>query len=88
MIERNLTVQFRNKNDTSILVVLEPWAEEFEVPPGSVLAIKITHAREGMLDTEYSPQQITVWLWGGCRAGVFLDGKDQERHSLSIPAPG
>ena len=67
---------------------VEPWAEEFVVPPDSVLSIIIFYAELGLLETAISPNYFTMGLWAGCRAEVSLDGKDQTPRSLSIPAFG
>jgi hypothetical protein len=79
---------FRNQNPTPITVVIEPWAEEFIVPPGSVLSIIVFFRKLGLLETAISPNYFTVGLWAGCSAEVSLDGKDQTPRSLSIPAFG
>jgi hypothetical protein len=79
---------FRNQNPNPIIVIIEPWAEEFVVPPGSVLSIIIFYTKLGLLETAISPNYFTVGLWAGCRARVALDGNDQTPRSLSIPAFG
>jgi hypothetical protein len=78
----------RNKNIGAICVILEPWAEEFILGPGSTLSINIFCTEFGLLETETSPEYFTIWLWNGCRAQVFLDGDDQTPRSFRIPAPG
>jgi hypothetical protein len=78
---------FRNTAPAATTVILEPWAEEFLVPSGSLLSIEISAAEDGLLETVLSDEYFVVWLWGGCRATVSLDGKDQARPALSIAAP-
>jgi hypothetical protein len=88
MIESSVKYTFRNQNLNSIIVIIEPWAEEFTVPPDSVLSIIIFHTKLGLLETAISPNYFTVGLWAGCRAEVSLDGNDMTPRSLSIPAFG
>jgi len=79
---------FQNRTAAPIIVIVEPWAEEFSVPPDSVLSIEISFSELGNLETVMDGKYFTMWLWAGCRAAVSLDGKDQMRPSLSIPVPG
>jgi hypothetical protein len=88
MMESPIKYAFRNQGLNPIVVILEPWAEEFTVPPKSVLSIAIFHTKVGSLETAIGPNYFSIWLWGGCRAEVSLDGEDQTRSSLSIPAFG
>jgi hypothetical protein len=76
---------FQNRTSTPIIVIVEPWAEEFSVPSGSVLSLEITSTEFGPLETTLDDKYSTIWLWGGCRVAVSLDGKDQTQPSLSIP---
>ena len=78
---------FENTTSAHIVLIIEPWAEEFSVPSGSVLEIEISSTEVGPLETVLSDKYFVVWLWGGCRAAVSLDGEDQPRPGLSIPAP-
>jgi hypothetical protein len=78
---------FKNAISAPMVLVVEPWAEEFSVPSGSVLEIEISSTETGPLETVMSDKFFAVWLWGGCRAAVSLDGEDQPRPGLSIPAP-
>lgn len=88
MTSRMMKYDVRNTKTGQILVILEPWVEEFILPPGGTLSINILSERMGLLETEIGADSLTVWLWGGCRAEVYLDGKDVTVASLSISAPG
>jgi hypothetical protein len=80
--------QFQNQSADPIIVIIEPWAEEFSVPSNSVLLIDIDSTKTGLLETAMNSKYFTVWLWGGCRAKVSLDGEDRTPLSLAIPAFG
>jgi hypothetical protein len=45
-------MRYTFQNDTSepTIVIVEPWAEEFSVPSGSVLSIEITASELGTLE--------------------------------------
>jgi hypothetical protein len=87
-MESQIKYNFRNDSSDAIIVIIEPWAEEFSVDPGSILSMNILFAKIGLLETAVSPKYFTLWLWAGCRVEVCLDGKDQTPPSLSIPAFG
>ena len=78
---------FQNRTAAPITCIVEPWAEEFTVPPGFVLAIEISSPEFGLLETAMDATYFAIWLWAGCRAAVSLDGTRQARPSLSIPVP-
>jgi hypothetical protein len=87
MSEFPLKYTVGNKTTETLQVIIEPWAEEFTLRPGSVLSVAILHDQLGLLETEMGPGYLTMWLWKGCRAEVSLDDKDQTPGSLSIPVP-
>jgi hypothetical protein len=82
-----LEFSFRNRQSKPVIVIVEPWAEEFDVPDGSDLSIAISHTNIGALETEITQQYFIVWAWSGCRAKVSVDGIEQIRPSLGIPVP-
>jgi len=88
MMDSSVKYTFANQGLNPIVLILEPWAEEFTVPPGSVVSIMIFYKELGLLETAIGPNYFTIWLWAGCRAEVSLDGNDQTPRSLSIPAFG
>ena len=55
--------------------------------PGSALALEIGYSEIGQLEITLDGKFFTIWLWGGCRVAVSLDGKDHARPSMSIPVP-
>jgi hypothetical protein len=74
MAELEMNYIIRNKRPQPMWVILEPWADEILVPPGSVLAIDIFAEKPGLLETEVTPEFYIVWCWSGCRTIVSLDG--------------
>jgi len=80
--------KFENNESKILTMIVEPWAEEFSIPPGSALTLKIFNTTAGPIDTEINKDYFVIWLWRGCRVQVSIDGKDQTPSSLSIPAFG
>jgi hypothetical protein len=88
MSDLPLKYVIHNKNPTSMVVIIEPWAEELNVPSNSTLEISVIYSKIGPIETTINERYTVVWLWSGCRATVSLDGQDCTPRSLDIPAPG
>ena len=92
--ERILTLEtltkykFSNERKSKIIAIIEPWAEEFDLPANSILEIDILSERHGSVETELTERYLVVELWGGCRVEVLIDGITQDRSSLNIPSFG
>lgn len=76
-----------NRNPAPLTVLVEPWAEEVVLSPGSRLLLTVLCDREGLLEVETDPNFLTVWLWGGCRVKLAVNGKDLTLPWLLTPFP-
>lgn len=68
-------------------VIVEPWGEEVVVSPGSSLLLKVLYETEDLIEVVMDPEYYIVWLWGGCRVKLALNGEDLAMPSLLIPFP-
>jgi hypothetical protein len=87
MTDKTLEYRIHNKNPEPLTVIVEPWAEEVVISPESSLLLTVLYKTEGLLETVVDPNYFTVWLWGGCRVKLALNGKDLTMPSLLIPSP-
>jgi hypothetical protein len=87
MSDSSLKYVLHNKNSVTIVVIIEPWAEEISVHPDKTLEIIISYPKIGPIETTVSENCIIVWLWNGCHATVSLNGQDCTPRALGIPAP-
>jgi hypothetical protein len=87
MTDKTLDYRIHNKNPEPFTVIIEPWAEEIVLSPGSLLSLKIFYDKEDVMEVETRPNYYTVWLWGGCRVKLALNGEDLKIPSLLIPSP-
>ena len=87
MEQKTTEFQFTN-NDDPITLIIEPWAEEFQIPTGSTVVMKIKYRVLDNIETELTPKYFVVWLWCGCQVEVLIDGVDKTTPFLSTPAPG
>ena len=86
-MEQVFRYHVRNDSQNSIVVILEPWAEELDLLPGKTLQISAYHSRDGILETIQTDQCFIVWLWGGCRATVSIDDQDCTPATLRLAFP-
>jgi hypothetical protein len=87
MTDKTLKYLIHNKNPEPLTVIVELWAEEFVLSPGSSLLLTILYDKEGLLEVEMTPDYYVVWLWGGCRVKLSLNGEDLNMPWLLTPFP-
>lgn len=68
--------RFLNGNDQPLRVWIEPWCDEFEVPPGSILVIRQEGLPDGEDETMIEPREELLIFWcGGSGYEAELDGE-------------
>ena len=88
MIERDSHWSLSNPGPNKLLIWLEPWGEEFEVPARSTVAVAVTNESEkGAVDeVEWTPDHLILWAGAGTMK-IFIDGVLQESASAVVPIP-
>ncbi|MGY4159021.1 hypothetical protein ACVINW_004863 [Bradyrhizobium sp. USDA 4461] len=87
MTDMTMEYVIHNKNPEPLTVIVEPWAEEVVLSPDSRLLLTILYDSAGLLDTVMGPNYLIVWLWGGCRVKLAVDGKDLTSPWHLTPSP-
>lgn len=65
-----------NPNDHPLTVVLEPWAECYELEPKGTLDVVFIGSRNGMPEVvPYSDRSLTIYGWEGSEAFALKDGR-------------
>jgi hypothetical protein len=84
-----------NKGPGPLLVWLEPWAEEFEVPVGSTITMHVSctggiedDEDDDAVSAECTTEHLVVWADAGQIVRVSIDGDLQDTASATIPVPG
>ena len=77
-----------NPGPDGLLVWLEPWCDEFEVPARSTITLKAPGGFEEGIPgaVEWGPKNLVIW-GNGPTLEVFIDGVHQESGSAVIPIP-
>jgi len=82
-----LKYEIHNGHENSRVVIIEPWAEEINIPQNETLEITVSCPAIGTLEIVLQEPYLVVWLWSGCRATLSIDGQDCTPPSLDIPSP-
>ena len=77
-----------NPGPDTLLLWLEPWAEEFEIPARSTVALTSSEETVSCLASrvEWTVDHLVVWAGAG-RVAVSVDGVLQRTSSAAIPVP-
>ena len=88
MTDANCLWGLSNLGPDTLLVWLEPWADEIAVPVRSTVILKSSGASDerALGEVEWTPDHLVVWARAST-VEVFLDGAVQESSSAIIPVP-
>jgi hypothetical protein len=66
---------FENTGTRDIVVIVEPWASEYSVAPGSTLRIVLESQIAGQTERDVEGDRHTIWGWKGSTYEAYLDTK-------------
>jgi RimJ/RimL family protein N-acetyltransferase len=86
---RPTTFSFENRSSQPLLFWLEPWADEFTVPPGGQLELVLTGSFERPAEApfEWTDEHLVFFAPGGSLVEVRLDGVPQDSGSSEMQVP-
>jgi len=76
-----LPQQFRNPSEQPLTLVVEPWADEFELVPGDAIEIVFVGPRLGKPEIWPYPGRVSIYGWDGSEFVALKEGR------LAIPSP-
>jgi hypothetical protein len=65
-----------NSSHKAKMLVLEPWAEVYEIPAGKTFDVIADAEQEGSFEVEVGEAEITVYLWSSATARLYCDGSE------------
>ena len=69
-------IEISNSSKQKILLILEPWAEEYWIEPNIGVEV-IGEGGQGCFEIQYSEKgTLLIHAWSGSVARIFLDGKE------------
>ena len=83
------TLTWYNRARTDLLFWLEPWAEEFVLPPGARIDFIISgkNVARAELPLDVTDTHIALYAPGGSRVAVLIDGQAQDSGATATPVP-
>jgi hypothetical protein len=83
----NYRIEFFNSNEKGATLIVEPWPEEFDLPPNKLIALEITSPAPGVPQLELRDQFLICYIWAGSTAAIFIDGVCVSEGKMQIPVP-
>jgi hypothetical protein len=85
---KDMTARLVNARDVPIRFYLEPWGEEFEMPPAAVFVLDARGPQADPLEVLVGDDQITVWAGPGAVVTLWHDGAELGAgHGPRTPVP-
>jgi len=75
------SVRIANKLDTELRFDLEPWGEQYQMPPGAVFTVVARSPGPGHYEIQVAKGRITVFGWEGSTVELFRNGEVLGAHS-------
>lgn len=69
-------VQITNSSKDSKLLILEPWAEEFELLSSKTFEFVGESEKKGKFEVEFTEDAIIVFGWESSTVKIFCDGEE------------
>jgi hypothetical protein len=69
--ERLVSLTVRNVRPAEIVFYLEPWGEEYRMPPGAMFRIVAQGPQGDLLEVEVGDGSITAYGWPGSVVSLF-----------------
>jgi hypothetical protein len=70
-------ITYTNRTQGKLLVILEPWAEEYWIEPDQPVDIEVRDGSPGgHLEIEHTPKGLIVYGWAGTVVSLVRDGKE------------
>lgn len=75
-----------NSRPGSVVFRLEPWAEEYDMPPGATFVVVARGPADDCLTLDVGDGDIEVWAWHGALVWLFANGEELGRgRSTRMP---
>ena len=80
-----LTARLTNSSASTKRLVLEPWGEVYEFPPGAIAEMVAEASTAGFPEFDYADEQITIYGWPGSIVTLFMNGVELGRSPAGKP---
>jgi len=84
------SINVTNSNAKEIVLHLEPWGEQFVLPPSSTLLMSAKAEQPGSFEIEHLESEVILWAWPSAIVKVFSGdleiGIDVGRERPPVPS--
>jgi len=84
------SIKISNSHQVELRFDLEPWGEQYRLPPGEVVVVIAKSSLPGAFEIDISKDVVTVFGWVGSTVQVFQGGKEiggSSQRSIVPPVP-
>jgi len=74
--EVTVTVRLHNNGADHLAVLVEPWCEQYSLPPAASFDLVAKGPERALLEIDSRPTEMTIYGWTGSVVRVFKDGKE------------
>jgi hypothetical protein len=82
-----MKIAIKNLNDASKIIIIEPWAEEFEIKKDDEIKIVIDTNNFFDIEQHVSEKYISLWCPMNSKANIFINGEKVDCPSLLRQCP-
>lgn len=72
--ENVLRLRIKNTSAEPVVFILEPWGNEYNMPPGTTFEVLATGPEGDELELQFAEHEITLYGWTGSIVRLFQDG--------------
>lgn len=80
------TERIENDGPDELVLVVEPWASEYALPPGAAYVVRAKSHIAGALELERERHLVICWAWPGSTAEVWSNDQLVESFVQPVPA--
>jgi hypothetical protein len=80
---------YTNRTQSRLLIILEPWAEEYWIDPGQQIEVEVRNGTPGhQLELEQTSEGSTIHGWEGTVICILRDGRNSRHSERGNVPPG
>lgn len=70
----SVRLAFENSEASVLVIILEPWAEEYDLHPGQQIIVEFDGGSDGVPLIDHSDGRLVVYGWPGATVSVSRNG--------------
>jgi hypothetical protein len=83
----NYQIEFINRNEKDVILIVEPWSEEFFLPQNKLVTLEVSSPHLGTPRLELNNEYLIYYIWENSTVAVYIDGVCVSEGKMQIPVP-